>query len=249
MAAGEGALVNEQLARREDLSPGEQILLPGGLNSEILGVYSDYGNPLGQVIVPLAVLTAHFPEADRRDFGVLLGTAHVDDLKAALIEEFGLPEKNMVDQATLKAFSLQIFERTFAVTGVLNVLTLGVAGLAMLTSLLTLAGMRLPQLAPIWALGVTRAQLGRIELTRTLVLALLTFVLSIPVGIGLAWVLLTVINLEAFGWRLPMFLFPRDWLGLGILSIGAACAASIWPAWRLARRPPADLIRVFANER
>ena len=249
MAEGEGALVNEQLARRESLSPGDEIPLPGGVRREILGVYSDYGNPLGQVIVPLSVLTEKYPDADRRDFGILLGSTDVDKLTLALVEEFGLPEENMVDQASLKAFSLQIFERTFAVTAVLNVLTLGVAGSAMLTSLLTLAGMRLPQLAPVWALGVTRSQLGRIELARTLVLALLTFILSIPVGIGLAWVLLSIINLEAFGWRLPLYLFPWDWVGLGILSIGAACAASLWPAWRLARRPPADLIRVFANER
>ena len=98
-------------------------------------------------------------------------------------------------------------------------------------------------------MGLTRAQLGRIELFRALILATLTFVLSIPVGLGLAWVLLAVINLEAFGWRLPMFLFPGDWLRLGLLSLAAAGLASLWPAWRLARHPPADLIRIFAQER
>ncbi|NND17398.1 MAG: ABC transporter permease, partial [Silicimonas sp.] len=157
--------------------------------------------------------------------------------------------ENLIDQSALKAFSLQIFERTFAVTGILNVLTLGVAGVAILTSLLTLSSMRLPQLAPVWAIGTTRASLGRIELLRALILAALTFVLSIPVGLGLAWVLLAVINVEAFGWRLPMHLFPSDWLRLGLVSLVAAGLASLWPAWRLARRSPADLIRVFAAER
>ena len=109
--------------------------------------------------------------------------------------------------------------------------------------------MRLPQLAPVWALGLTRERLGRIELLRSLVLAALTFVLAIPVGLILAWVLLAVINVEAFGWRLPMMLFPLDWLWLGALSLLAAGLASLWPARRLASRPPADLIRVFANER
>lgn len=249
LAIGEGVLVNEQLARRENLEPGEALPLPGGIAPIIVGVYSDYGNPLGQAILPNAVLVSTYPETDRLDFGIRVDPARVEALKAALTEDFGLPEENLVDQAALKAFSIQIFERTFAVTGVLNVLTLGVAGFAILTSLLTLAGMRLPQLAPIWALGTTRATLGRIELLRALVLALLTFILSIPVGLGLAWVLLTVINLEAFGWRLPMFLFPGDWLRLGLLSLAAAGFAGLWPAWRLARRPPADLIRVFANER
>ncbi len=244
-----GALVNEQLARREALSPGDPLPLPGGTETRVLGIYSDYGNPLGQVVIALPDLTRLYPEADRRDFGVLLGDRDSDTLKTALIEDFGLPEDNMVDQAALKAFSLSVFERTFAVTGALNVLTLAVAGVAILTSLLTLASMRLPQLAPVWALGLTRATLGRIELIRALVLAALTFVLSIPVGLGLAWVLLAVINVEAFGWRLPMYLFPADWAWLGLLSVAAAGLASLWPARKLATRPPADLIRVFAHER
>lgn len=247
--SGKAALVNEQLALRNDLSPGDPLTLPQNLTLPIAGIYSDYGNPIGQVVIALPLLTRTYPQIDKSDFGVLTGGADTAALKAALMQDFGLPEENMIDQAALKAFSISVFERTFAVTGVLNVLTLGVAGLAILTSLLTLASMRLPQLAPVWAIGVTRAQLARIELLRALILATLTFILSIPVGLGLAWVLLAVINLEAFGWRLPMFLFPGDWVRLGILSLAAAGLASLWPAWRLARRPPADLIRVFAQER
>ncbi|AZQ67796.1 ABC transporter permease [Silicimonas algicola] len=249
MGRGGGVLVNEQLARREDLSPGDLLDLPGGFRDEILGVYSDYGNPLGQVVIPLQVLTDRYPEAERTDFGVLVGDGGTDDLRRALEGEFGLPADAMTDQAALKAFSLSIFERTFAVTGALNVLTLGVAGVAILTSLLTLASMRLPQLAPLWALGLTRGRLARIEFLRALVLAALTFVLSVPVGLGLAWILLAVINVEAFGWRLPMFVYPLQWLWLGLLSLAAAALAGLWPAVQLARRPPADLIRVFTHER
>ena len=98
-------------------------------------------------------------------------------------------------------------------------------------------------------MGVTRRTLARIELLRALVLAALTFVLALPVGLGLAWVLLAVINVEAFGWRLPMTLFPSDWVWLGLASLLAAALAGLWPARQLAKRPPADLIRVFSNER
>jgi putative ABC transport system permease protein len=247
LGGGEGALVNEQLARREGLAPGDRLTLPGGHDAEILGVYSDYGNPLGQVVIPLARLTDWYPDADRSDYGVL--TADPDGLRAALTGEFGLEPDAVIDQRALKAFSLQIFERTFAVTGALNVLTLSVAGIAILTSLLTLAAMRLPQLAPVWALGLTRARLARLELLRALVLAALTFVLALPVGLGLAWVLLAVINVEAFGWRLPMMLFPRDWIWLGLLSLAAAGLAGLWPARQLSRMPPATLMRVFTHER
>ncbi len=249
MAKGTGALINEQLSRRETLAPGDMLPLPGGWQVEINGVYSDYGNPIGQIVLPLDVLTQRYEQIDRSDFGILVEDDRAPALKQALITDFGLPDDNLVDQSALKAFSLSIFERTFAVTGALNALTLAVAGIAILTSLLTLASMRLPQLAPVWALGVTRNTLARIELLRALILAMLTFVLAIPVGLGLAWVLLTVINVEAFGWRLPMQLFPTDWLWLGLLSLAAAALASLWPARQLAKRPPADLMRVFTHER
>jgi putative ABC transport system permease protein len=52
------------------------------------------------------------------------------------------------------------------VTGALNVLTLGVASLALLTSLLTLSALRLPQVAPVWALGTSRARLALTEVWR-----------------------------------------------------------------------------------
>ena len=246
LSAGEGALINEQMARREDLAPGDPITLDGW-ETVILGVYSDYGNPIGQVVIELDQLSTRFDAIDRLDFGVI--TDDTATLRAALVEEFGLPENNMIDQTALKAFSIAVFERTFAVTGALNVLTLGVAGLAILTSLLTLAEMRLPQLAPIWAIGLTRKKLGQIELLRALLLAALTFLLAIPVGLGLAWILLAVINVEAFGWRIPMTLFPKDWITLGVLSLLAAALASLWPAWKMARRSPSDLVRVFTHER
>ena len=77
---------------------------------------------------------------------------------------FDLPANGVIDQASVKRFSLSVFERTFAITAALNVLTLSVAAFAMFASLTTLAAMRLPQLAPIWALGLTRTRpRGEIE--------------------------------------------------------------------------------------
>jgi putative ABC transport system permease protein len=153
------------------------------------------------------------------------------------------------NQAQIKAFSLEMFENTFRVTGALNVLTLGVASLALLTSLLTLSSLRLPQVAPVWALGISRARLALTEVWRLLLLALLTFVLAVPVGLGLAWVLLAVVNVEAFGWRLPMRVFPGEALRLLILALIAAGIAAAIPALRLWRMPPARMLQVFSQER
>ena len=109
-------------------------------------------------------------------------------------------------------------------------MTLGVAELAMFASLLTLSGMRLPQIAPLWALGLTMRHLVLLELARTMLLAVFTFVAAVPVGIGMAWVLLSVVNVEAFGWRLPMHLFPMDWGCAGFLRARRRAAGRAYSA-------------------
>ncbi|WP_144023335.1 FtsX-like permease family protein, partial [Brevirhabdus pacifica] len=155
----------------------------------------------------------------------------------------------LIDQAALKARSLRIFEQTFTVTAALNALTLSVAAFAIFTSLLTLSQMRLPQLAPVWAMGLTRRKLAMLELGRSVLLAVATFLLALPLGLLLAWVLLAVVNVAAFGWRLPMQLFPADWAILLALAVVAALLAAAIPVRRLARTPPTTFLQVFAHER
>jgi len=78
---------------------------------------------------------------------------------------------------------------------------------------------------------------------------MLTWIVALPVGLALAWVLLVVVNVEAFGWRLPMQLFPGDWLRLLGLAALTSVLAAAYPALGLMRTPPAQLLKVFSNER
>ena len=249
LARGEGVLVNEQLYRRAGRDLGTTIAIAPGLALPVLGIYGDYGNPVGQVILNDAVFTRYFPDVKALRFGLRMDPLRVEAFRGTLRDQAGVTESAMVDQAAIKALSLSVFERTFTVTTALNILTLAVAGFAMLMSLLTLATMRLPQLAPVWALGLPRRRLAARDLVRAVVLAALTGALALPLGLALAWALLAVVNVEAFGWRLPIYLFPLDYLRLGALALVAAALAALWPAWRLSRILPAQLLGVFRNER
>src|SRR4029077_9370992 len=117
----------------------------------------------------------------------------VPSLISTLQNKFGLDGRNLVDQATLKAESTRIFNKTFAVTAALNAFTPGAAGVALLTSLLTLSNSRLPQLAPLWAIGITRRRLAAIELTKPLSVALITALLALPLGLMVAWCLIAIV--------------------------------------------------------
>ncbi|MEM9754832.1 MAG: ABC transporter permease [Pseudomonadota bacterium] len=245
---GAAVFINEQLSLREGIGLGDPMPVTPDLTLPVAAIYADYGNTRGEALLGAATFTTLFPDVAPFGFSVRAPPEAVPGLMAEL-RAFGVSQSEMADQQAQKDVSLRVFERTFQVTGALSALTLGVAGLALLIAFLTLAQMRLSQIAPVWAVGATRARLAWAEMIRALALAALTFLVALPVGLALAWMLLNLVNTRAFGWRLPMFAFPADWAALAALAALAAGLAALWPALHLARMAPAKLLQVFANER
>ncbi|TFA81619.1 putative ABC transport system permease protein [Pseudomonas sp. LAIL14HWK12:I2] len=251
LAKDDAVMLSEQLARRLKVTPGDHLTIPtpgGSWSPRIVGIYADYGNPKGHVLVNSNHLLRGWPQLTPNRFNLRIDPSNIPALLRALQARFQLDDSRIVDQARLKGWSVQVFERTFAATAALNSLTLAVAGVALFISLLTQSQSRLGQLAPLWALGVTRRQLMLLNLGQTWLLALLTLVLALPLGIGLAWCLDAVINVQAFGWRLPLRVFPWQLLQLMGLALLATLLASAWPLYSLYRTQPADLLRTFAHE-
>ncbi len=251
LAKDDALMLSEQLARRLKVRLGDHLTIPtpnGTWSPRIVGIYADYGNPKGHILVNVDHLLRGWPQLTPNRFNLRIDPTLIPDFLTALQTHFTLEDSRIVDQARLKGWSTQVFERTFAATAALNSLTLCVAGVALFISLLTQSQSRLGQLAPLWALGVTRQQLMLLNLGQTWLLAVLTLVLALPLGIALAWCLDTVINVQAFGWRLPLRVFPLQLLQLMGLALLATLLASAWPLYSLYRTQPADLLRTFARE-
>ncbi|MFL6817397.1 MAG: FtsX-like permease family protein [Bradyrhizobium sp.] len=249
---GDAGFISEQLARRLKLGIGDSVEVPaptGNWKLEIVGIYADYGNPKGQIAVNIAALTRRFPGLPLTRMALRVEPAKIGALTSQLQQKFGLDSRNLMDQAALKMESKRIFNRTFAITSALNAFTLGVAGVALLTSLLTLSNSRLPQLAPLWAIGLTRRRLAAIELLKTVSVALITTLLALPLGLLVAWCLIAVVNVKAFGWRLPFHVFPLQLMELLGVAMAAALLASLIPMLTLARMQPMRLVKIFADER
>ncbi|MHC8367426.1 FtsX-like permease family protein [Pseudomonas sp. ZT5P21] len=251
LARDDALMLSEQLARRLRVRLGDHLSLPtptGPWSPRIVGIYADYGNPKGHILVNVDHLLLGWPQLTPNRFNLRIEPPLIPAFLKTLQTRFALDDSRIVDQARLKGWSTQVFERTFAATAALNSLTLGVAGVALFISLLTQSQSRLGQLAPLWALGVTRRQLMLLNLGQTWLLAVLTLVLALPLGIALAWCLNTVINVQAFGWRLPLRVFPLQLAQLMGLALLATLLASAWPLYSLYRSQPADLLRTFAHE-
>lgn len=251
LVQSDSVMISEQLARRLKLSIGESLAIPapdGHWTLRIVGIYADYGNPKGHLLVNAEHLLRHWPQLAANRFNLRINPAAVPALVSELQQRFALDDNHIIDQSQLKGWSTQVFERTFATTAALNSLTLAVAGIALFISLLTQSQSRLGQLAPLWALGVSRRNLMLLNLGQTWLLAVLTLILALPLGLLLAWCLDAVINVQAFGWRLPLHIFPMQLLQLAALALLATLLASAWPLLKLSRTRPADLLRTFANE-
>jgi putative ABC transport system permease protein len=244
---GTAVMINEQLAHRLDVTPGDTLPIVPGFTALVAGVFADYGNPTGQVLLAEAPFRRAAPEAWPRQIAILTPTPRT--LRPELEAQFGLTADNLVRPDDIRRVALSVFEKTFVITGALNILTLGVAGFALLTSFLTQWRHRLPQLAPLWAMGLSRRHLACLDLARSALIAVLVALAALPLGLVLAWVLLRVVNLEAFGWRLPMDVFPVLILRVWGLCIVAAVFAALLPALRLLRISPAALLGSFGNDR
>jgi len=252
ISSGHAAFLSEQFARRSGLKLGDTLQVPtekGKWPVRIVGVYADYGNPRGQFAVDVDALLKQFPRTPRTRIALNIPDQNRASLIEAIKSEFKLSDRQVADQTVVKQESRRIFERTFAVTAALNSFTLGVAAIALLTSLLTLADARLPSWAPIWALGTTLRSLGVLELMQMLMLAFFTALFAVPLGLLVGWCLLAVVNVQAFGWRLPLHVFPLDIIKLLGVTLLAAFFSAIIPVLKLSRMKPAQLVKVFADER
>ncbi|WP_028468728.1 ABC transporter permease [Neptunomonas japonica] len=239
------AFVNEQLARGEGIVLGDRLSLatPGGGESvTVVGIYPDYGNPRGEVVMATHQVRRLF-RVSPGSIGVVMQPGEdAGLLRQQLIERFNLTPHSLRDQREVKTTATAIFERTFAITRALNGLTLGVAALALLAALLAQAQERRRRLAALWAIGVPLRRLLSIQLAQLAGAALITGLLAIPLGIAITACLVWGINVAAFGWRLPLHIFPGE-ISLTLLTaVLVALLAAGLPMLKLWRTPPRSLL-------
>ena len=88
-------------------------------------------------------------------------------------------------------------------------------------------------------IGATLVTLPLIQLGG---LALLTGLIALPLGIAITWLLVAVINVAAFGWRLPLQLFPLDIATMLLTALGVALLSAALPYLQLWRTSPRALL-------
>jgi putative ABC transport system permease protein len=91
--------------------------------------------------------------------------------------------------------------------------------------------------------GLTPRQLWGVVLGQTGLMGLTAGLLSLPVGVMVATVLVYIINRRSFGWTLRFVIPPSLLLQAVVLALVAALLAGLYPAYRMGRTSPALALR------
>ena len=244
----EGAvLISEPFAYRTGIRPGDTLQVPtdrGVIGFPVAGVFYDYGSDQGIVLMGRDQFSAHF---DIEGFsGISLYLASDADLEsiARQVGETGIQQELVVrSNRDLRDTSLEIFDRTFAITAVLQWLALAVAFVGVVAALMSLQIERRLEFAVLRAEGLTPGQLWRYITLQSGLMGAAAGLLALPLGVLLAVVLVFVINKRSFGWTLDLDVPPEILLQGLVLAFSASIIAGIYPSWKVARSNPADALR------
>ena len=241
-------IVSESYAYHHHLGVGDKVGLrtdAGPRRFAVAGIFYHYGSDRGVVF-----LSRHTYEKYWRDSGVTSLGIYAKpgvDLRALterLRRRAGADHPLSIrTNRTVRELSLRIFDRTFAITSVLRILTMIVAFIGILSALMALQLERAREFAVLRALGLTPRGIWGMVVSQTVVMGLIAGLLALPLGLVLAAILIFDINRLSFGWTLEWHLHPEVLIQALAFALVAALSAGLLPAYKMARTPPAAGLR------
>jgi len=247
-AAGEAVLVSEPWAMRRGTRVGDMLTLPtpsGERSFPVAGIFRDYTSDRGVVALHRERYRQLWGDECSEGIGVSFAP-DTDPTAARVAIEGVLPPGSSIwlsNNAELRAASLAVFDRTFTITRVLQILVGLVAFLGILSALQALQLERVRETAVLRAVGWLPRQLRALVLAQTGLLGFAAGLFAMPLGIALAGLLVFVINRRAFGWTMSFEISTGELAQGMALALVAALLAGLYPAWRTSRRSVAQDLR------
>jgi len=227
----DAVFVSEPAAALYGWQVGDRIGLPlpaGTRTLRVAGIWRDYARQFGALVIRPAVWARY--GGDDRLNEVALWLTPGADLGAVSEQLRRLAGDVPVDTATageLRALSLAIFDRSFAVTRYLQVVAIAVGLVGVAASLSAQVLARRKEFGLLVHLGLTRGQVLAIVSGEAAAWLAAGVALGIAIGLAVSVVLVHVVNPQSFHWTMPLRV---PWpgvaaLGIAVLLLGVATAA------------------------
>ena len=247
-----GILINEQLHYKLNIDIGDDIQIANTSNnnfdSTVVGIYPDYGNSVPQIMINLNKFEYYYSNILPQNFAIDITKGTYGDVSELIQNKYEISDKNIINQSAIKEFSKNVFDKTFTVTRSLSDAMIIIATLTLLTSLISLSEIRVINLSPLWALGIKRITLLKIEFAQFLLLIFIALLFAIPVGLILCFLLTNYLNVSAFGWKLPYDFYPKMWGKTILISLLCSIVAITLPTYLMFKDSASLMIKRYKNE-
>ncbi len=216
---------------------GEKVMLPIGATSNeflVAGIWRDYGRQFGAVQMQLADYLALTGDSSVNTVALWLMTGTTLDEAIANLRQLPLGAALEISRSgDMRALSLEIFDRSFAVTYLLEMVAvvIGLLGVAASFSAQTLA--RAKEFGMLRHIGVMRRQILTMLAAEGGLLTVLGIVLGFVLGWSISLILVFIINPQSFHWTMQLHL-PWCWLMMIAVIMLASAALTALLAGRQA---------------
>ncbi|UCV09001.1 ABC transporter permease [Dechloromonas denitrificans] len=207
---------------------GQQVALPLAgrqVNLHVAGVWRDYARQTGAVMIDLADYQRLSGDRLINDAAIYLAPgADAGQVAAALGALAGPGGLEVARPGEIRAISLGIFDRTFAVTYLLEAVAvaIGLAGVA--ASFAALAAARRREFGMLRHLGLSRRQIGWMLAQEGALAAGVGVIAGLLAGGAIGLVLIEVINRQSFHWSMDLHV---PWGSLAVFASGLIALAAL----------------------
>lgn len=230
--------LSEPAARLLGRTTGDALSLPIGQGQRfaVAGIWRDYARQQGAIAIESKDYDRLTGDTERDSAMVVIAPgAKAADVRRALIASFPPSLRQRVQTAepvVLRRFALTLFDRSFAITYLLEAVAIivGLAGVAATASAQALARTR--EFGMLRHIGVSPRQIIAMLGWEGALLGLVGSVSGVLLGVGLSQVLIHVVNPQSFNWTMSTR-FP---FGLMASVIGALVLAAAITAMLAGRR-------------
>jgi len=240
-------LVSEPFATRFGVRAGDRLRLDtpsGAVTFDVAALYNDYSSDGGIIILDSGTFTKLFHDDSLNSLAIYAAPGtDLQELRSRVIRSV-LPSRIDVETTReLRALVISIFNRTFAITYALYIISIAIAVLGIVSTLFALVLERRREIGLMRYLGLRASEVRTMILYEAAYIGALGGAAGIVVGMLLALLLIFVINRQAFGWLIELHV-PWEFLAISfVLVILAALLAGLYPARVAARVRTAEAVR------
>ncbi|GAC1399243.1 MAG: hypothetical protein NVSMB59_20550 [Vulcanimicrobiaceae bacterium] len=247
MPGTENIVISEPFSTRFGVNPGDTVDIdtPGGLaHFHVNAIYNDYSSDAGIMLVDTRTFARLFHDSSVNSLAIYAKPGiDLPALRTAVIRSVLPLRIDVQTTRELRKLVIQIFNRTFAITYALYIISITIAVLGVVSTLFALVLERRREIGLLRYLGLTTGDVRKMVFYEAAYIGGLGGVSGVIAGVLMALLLIFVINRQAFGWLIELHM-PWDFLGEAIvLVIVAALIAGIFPASVAARMKTAEAVR------